>query len=255
MSGVRAGGGGVEGSRALRGLAAGRSRGCWQVVGLGGAWGGGAGLEGWGSCKFGIFLLPFGGVLLPGSGMGNTIVSKIGRGNVISYEGHPCVVLERTIHTPPNLASFCSMELRNIRTGKVAHLRTNVGDSYNVLHKEMKTMEFSYMNGDMYAFMDVATFEQIELPESVIGEAKPFLVEGKEYELFLVDDEVMGVQLPSSIELEVVEAPEMLRGDTSGNVQKTVVVSTGLEIRTPAFIKVGDVIKINPADKSYQGRA
>ena len=187
--------------------------------------------------------------------MGNTIVSKIGKGNVITYEGHPCIVLDRTIHTPPNLASFCSMELRNIRTGKNVHVRTNVGDSYDVLHKEMKKMEFSYMNGDLYAFMDLESFEQIELPEEIIGDAKPYLVEGKEYDLFVVDDEVMGLQLPSSVEMKVIEAPEAIRGDTSGNVQKTVVLETGLEVKTPAFIKAGEIIKINPADKSYQGRA
>ncbi|MGF1452525.1 MAG: elongation factor P [Opitutales bacterium] len=187
--------------------------------------------------------------------MGNTIVSKIGKGNVITYEGHPCIVLDRTIHTPPNLSSFCTMELKNIRTGKNVHVRTNVGDSYDVLHKELKRMEFSYLNGDMYNFMDLESFEQIEVPEEVIGDAKPFLVEGGEYSLFFVDEEVMGVELPSSVEMKVIEAPEVVRGDTSGNVQKTVVLETGLEVRTPAFIKTGETIKVNPSDKSYQGRA
>ena len=187
--------------------------------------------------------------------MGNTLVNKIGKGNVIEYNGTPCLVIERTIHTPPNLASFCSMQLRNLKNGKTVHVRTNVGDSYDVLHKELKNMEFSYENQGIYAFMDLETYDQIEVGDDVIGDAKPFLVENTEYSVFFVDGRPLGIELPASLEMEVIEAPEAIRGDTSGNVQKTVVVITGLEIRTPIFIKQGDVIKVNTNDKSYQGRA
>lgn len=187
--------------------------------------------------------------------MGNTIVSKIGKGNVIDYNKVPCIVVERTIHTPPNLASFCSMQLKNLKNGKTVHVRTNVGDSYDVLHKEQKMMEFSYENQGIYAFMDLETYDQIEVGDDVIGDAKPFLVENTEYSIFYVEGRPLGIELPASLEMEVIEAPEAVRGDTSGNVQKTVVVSTGLEIRTPIFIKKGDVIKVNTTDKSYQGRA
>ncbi|MFP4281823.1 MAG: elongation factor P [Opitutales bacterium] len=187
--------------------------------------------------------------------MGNTIVSKIGKGNVIEYNNEPSVVLERTIHTPPNLSSFCTMQVRVIRTGKVAHIRTNVGDSYNVLHKELKNMEYSYEDRGLYAFMDLETYEQVELNAETIGDAMPFLVPNKEYSIFFVEGAPMGIELPSSIEMTVTETPDAIKGDTSGNAQKTVVVETGLEVRTPLFIKTGDVIKVNPQDKSYQGRA
>lgn len=187
--------------------------------------------------------------------MGNTIVSKIGKGNVIEYNNEPSFVLERTIHTPPNLSSFCTMQLRAIRTGKVVHVRTNVGDSYNVLHKELKNMEFSYEDRGVYAFMDLETYEQIELDANIVGDALQFLVPNKEYQIFFVEGSPMGIELPASIAITVTEAPEAIKGDTSGNAQKTVVLETGLEVRTPLFIKTGDVIKVNTQDKSYQGRA
>lgn len=187
--------------------------------------------------------------------MGKTIVSKIGKGNVIEYNKEPCFVVERTIHTPPNLSSFCTMQLRSIRNGKTIHVRTNVGDGFDVLHKELKKMEFSYEASGMYAFMDLETYEQIELDENTIGEAKLFLAPNREYQIFFVEGVPMGVELPASVELKVTEAPEAIRGDSSGNVQKTVVTETGLEVRTPIFIKTGDVIKVNTAEKTYQGRA
>ncbi len=187
--------------------------------------------------------------------MAKTIVSKIGKGNVVEYSNEPCFVVERTIHTPPNLASFCTMQLRSVRTGKTIHVRTNVGDSFEVLHKELKKMEYSYEDRGSYAFMDLESYEQIELDEDTIGEAKPFLVLNKEYSVFFVEGSPMGIELPASIEMEVTEAPEAVRGDSSGNVQKTVTVETGLEVRTPIFIKQGDVIKVNTQDRSYQGRA
>lgn len=173
----------------------------------------------------------------------------------MEYNNEPCFVLERTIHTPPNLSSFCTMQLKAVRTGKTIHVRTNVGDSLNVLHKELKKMEFSYLDGDLYAFMDLETYEQVEIGADLIGDDKVFIVPNKEYQIFFVDGKPLGVELPATVEMEVIEAPDAIRGDTSGNVQKTVVCENNLEVRTPIFIKTGDVIKVNTTDKSYSGRA
>lgn len=184
-----------------------------------------------------------------------TKVNKISRGNVIEYNSEPCLVIECKIVAPPNMSALCQMTLKNLRTGKTIHNRTNVGDSYEVLHKEIKELEFSYENQGMYAMMDLETFETIELSEEVVGDAKDFLIEGKKYQVFFVDGSPLGVELPASIEMKVVEAPEVVRGDTSGNVQKTVVMETGIEVKTPQFIKAGEIIKIRPEDRSYLGRA
>ncbi|MBC2606454.1 elongation factor P [Pelagicoccus albus] len=184
-----------------------------------------------------------------------TKVNKISRGNVIEYEKQPCLVIECKIVAPPNMSALCQMQLKNLKTGKTIHNRTNVGDSYEVLHKEIKELEFSYENQGVYAFMDLDTYETLEIHSDIVGETKDFLIEGKTYEVFYVDGNPLGIELPSSIEMKVVEAPEAVRGDTSGNVQKTVVLETGIEVKTPIFIKEGEIIKIRPEDKSYQGRA
>lgn len=184
-----------------------------------------------------------------------TKVNKISRGNVITFNDEPCLVIECKIVAPPNMSALCQMQLKNLRTGKTIHNRTNVGDAYEVLHKEIKQLEFSYESQGTYAFMDLETFETIEVSDEVVGEAKDFLIEGKEYQIFFVDGNPLGIELPSSVEMKVTEAPEVVRGDTSGNVQKTVTLETGIEVKTPIFIKQGEIIKIRPEDKSYQGRA
>lgn len=186
--------------------------------------------------------------------MANTQVNKISRGNVIEYQGQPCFVLERTIHTPPNLTSFCTMQLRNVKTNKVVHVRTNAGDSFNVMHNQSVKMEFSYENQGLFAFMDLESFEQIELSAEIIGDARKYMVPGLEYNIMMVEDVPMMIDLPLSVQMKVVEAPVAIKGDSSGNVQKMVVTETGLGVRTPAFIKVDDSIKVSTSDSSYQGR-
>ena len=182
-------------------------------------------------------------------------VNTIRKGNVINYNGDPCLVLECVVRTPPNLRAFCQMQMRNLKTGKVIHNRTNASDSYDVLHKETRKLELSYINQGIYSFMDNDTFESIELDGKIIEDTKDFLVEGGNYEVFYVEGEALGINLPAAVEMKVIEAPDAVRGDTSGNVQKPVKVETGLIVRTPIFIKQGDIIRISTEDKTYLSRA
>ena len=88
----------------------------------------------------------------------------------------------------------------------------------------------------------------------MIGEDDCFLVEGNTYDILLVDDEPVRLELPASIEATVIEAPDALRGDTAGNVLKPVTISTGMTVQVPLFIKKDDVVKISTSDRSYLGR-
>jgi elongation factor P len=182
-------------------------------------------------------------------------VNSIRKGNVIKYNGEPCLVLECVVRTPPNLRAFCQMQMRNLITGKVIHNRTNANDSYDVLHKEIKEMELSYINQGVYSFMDNETYESTELDGKIIEDAKDFLVVGLTYEVFYVESTPMGINLPAAVEMKVIEAPDAVRGDSSGNVLKPVTLETGLIVRTPLFIKEGDVIRVSTEEKTYLSRS
>jgi elongation factor P len=183
------------------------------------------------------------------------VVAHIRKKNVISYNGDPCLVVDHAIRTPPNMRSFCQMTLRNLRSGKVTPLRVNVGETYDILDTNNRKLEYSYADGDSFTFMDPETFEEVSLSKEILGDAINYLVPNQSYEVLFVDGKPLTVNMNASVEIKVTEAPEGIRGDTSGNVQKSVTVETGMTIRVPLFIKTGDIIKISTEDGSYQGRA
>jgi elongation factor P len=182
-------------------------------------------------------------------------VNTIRKKNVIRYNNDPCLVLESMIRTPPNLTSFCQMTLRNLVNGKVVHVRCPVSESYDVLNTDIRKVEFSYETQGVYSFMDPESFESFDMDKNMIEDIVQYLVPNQLYELFQVDGKPLTISAPSVVEMRVVEAPDALRGDTSGNVQKPVVMETGLTVMVPLFIKAEEVIRVNTEDGSYQGRA
>jgi len=120
---------------------------------------------------------------------------------------------------------------------------------------ERKNLEFSYEDRGVYNFMDLETYETIELQPDILEDAVDFMVPNTEYEILFVDGKPVQLILPSTVELKVIESPEGIRGDTASNVQKPAKLETNLTIQVPLFIKEGEVIKVNTSDKSYSGRS
>jgi elongation factor P len=186
--------------------------------------------------------------------MAMTGVNRIKRKNVIRYNNEACLVLECTIRTPPNNASYCQMSLRNLKTGKQAHVRTNVGDSFDVLLNEFRSLEFLYENQGEYVFMDQKSFEQFEIGKDIIADYIDFLIPNQVYQVMFVENNPTLIDLPSTIDMTVTEAVEGVRGDTATNLTKQVTTETGLKVNVPLFIKQGDKIRVSAEDRSYMGR-
>ncbi|MDD5674921.1 MAG: elongation factor P [Chitinivibrionales bacterium] len=187
--------------------------------------------------------------------MAMTGVNNIKKKNVVNYKGDPCLVLECLVRTPPNLASFCQMELRSLKTNRSFPVRCNIGQQFDVLNNDYRTLEFSYENRGEYIFIDQKTFDSYEIQREKIEDVVDFLVPNHTYETMFVEDRFTLIDLPSSVTMRVEEAPEGVRGDTSGNVTKSITLETGLVVQAPLFVKKGDLVKISTEDKSYQGRA
>ncbi len=184
-----------------------------------------------------------------------TPVSQIRKKNVVKYNGEPCIVVEATVRTPPNLTSYFQMTIRNLMTGKVSHIRTNVGESFDVLITEIRKLEYSYQDQDVYNFLDTTTFENYELTKSMVEDSLDYIVLGHSYDILFIEGRPVRIDLPTTVEMKVVEAPDAVRGDSSGNVLKPVTVETGKIIRVPLFIKRDDVIRVNTESGEYLGRA
>lgn len=181
--------------------------------------------------------------------------TEIRKGKVIDYNGAPHIVLEMLHRTQGRQAGFVQVTLRNLHTGSSTTTKLRSTDSVEILMTDTKRMEMSFRDQEGWHFLDTETFEDVVLSESMVRDALDFLAEGNEADILFVDGEPVQVQLPASVELEVTEAPDAVKGDTSGAAMKPVTVATGLVIQTPLFIKTGDVIKVSTADKSYLGRA
>jgi elongation factor P len=181
--------------------------------------------------------------------------NDIRKGNVIRYNNEVNFVMEVHHRTPGNLRAFVQAKLRNLKSGRSGEVRFNSSETVEVLSTDRQTLEFSYVDRGTYCFIHPETFEQIELNEELIAEAKNYLVPNGMVDVLFVEGVPVTVTLPSSVTLKVAESAEGIRGDTTSNVQKPAKMETGLVVNVPLFIKEGELLKISTADGSYLGRA
>jgi elongation factor P len=177
------------------------------------------------------------------------------RGSVIMHQNAPYSVMEVVHRANGRGRGFVQAKMRNLQNGSSTDVKFDSGDPITFCDTSNQTLEFSYIDEVGFHFMDPATFEDIVLPANVIGEDKYYLVPTTSYDIRWVNEKPIAISLPGSVELEVLEAPEVIRGDTANNVLKTVTTETGLEVKAPAFVKQGDRIKVSTADGSYISRA
>lgn len=181
--------------------------------------------------------------------------TEIRRGRVIQYQGVPHLVLDMMHRTQGRQAGFVQTVLRNLNTGASTTTKFRSSDNVDFCHTENKKLEFSYVDESGYHFMCPDSFEDTIIPTSLVEDQRTFLIEGATYEILFVDDRPVRVNLPASVEMKVIDAPDAIRGDTTGNVQKPVKTQTGLTVQVPLFIKTGEIIRVSSEDGAYLGRA
>lgn len=177
------------------------------------------------------------------------------KGQAIKYNGNVAIVLDVQHRTPGNLRAFVQAIIRYINTGKSADVRFGSTDKVELVDVNRNTLEFSYKDHSGYHFMDPQTYDTITLNDNLLGEAKDYLVENLKVEVLSTEGRPVQVELPSSVQLKVVEAPEGLRGDTASNVTKPAILETGKSVNVPLFIQEGELIKIDTRTGAYMGRA
>jgi elongation factor P len=173
----------------------------------------------------------------------------------IKYNGDVTVVLDSQHRTPGNLRAFVQATLRSIRSGKSSDVRFSSTEKIEVIPMMTRKMEFSYKDGNDYVFSDPDTYETVNLPPEIVGDAKNFLIENASVTVTFVEEKAVQVELPSSVVLTVTDAPEGIRGDSANNVQKTVMLETGITVNAPLFIKTGEKVKVDTRTGKYMERA
>lgn len=181
--------------------------------------------------------------------------SNIRKGMIISYNGVPHRVLEFQHRTPGNLRAFVQARLRNLQSGASIDVRFSATESVDRVVLDVQEMEYLYSDDTFHHFMNVETFEQIALAGEALGDAVHYLSAGLTIQIQFFDGQPIGVELPSTVDLTVVETEPEIKGATASNSPKPARLETGLTIQVPPFIKEGDRVRVNTSEGTYVERA
>jgi elongation factor P len=157
--------------------------------------------------------------------------------------------------TPGNLRAFIQARLRNLRTGAMFEHRFRSGDALDKVTVDQVKMEYLYNDGDDYYFMDIENYEQTVLKHDILGDAVEYLTANLQIIVEFFDDKPVGIELPQTVELKVVETEPGLKSATASSVTKPAKTETGLVVYVPPFINEGDKIKVDTSDGAYLNRA
>ncbi len=182
-------------------------------------------------------------------------VNDIKNGVTIMIEGQIYQVVE-FLHVKPGKGSaFMKTKLRNLRTGGIVEKTFNTNVKFEKANINKQNVQYLYNTGDTYFFMNMDTFEQLELSADQVGDNKNYLIENMNVYVILYEGELLGIDLPDKVEFTVVETEPAVRGNTTNNALKDATVETGLVVKVPMFIETGEKILVTTADGKYSSRA
>lgn len=181
-------------------------------------------------------------------------INDIKNGMTVIVEGNLYQIVDFLHVKPGKGAAFMKTKLKNLRTGGTIEKTFNTNIKIEKANISKKTMQYLYNTSDMYYFMDMNTYEQVELNEKQIENEKKYLKENLEVELVYFESELIGLNLPEKVEYKVTYTTDAVKGNTSTNALKDATVENGLEIKVPLFICEGDVVVISTKDGKYVSR-
>ena len=182
-------------------------------------------------------------------------VNDLKNGMTIKFDGNIYQVIEFLHVKPGKGPAFVRSKLRNLRTGATIEHTFNAGIKLEKAPIEKTSMQFLYAIGDDYNFMNMETYEQIEINKEQIDEEAEYLKEGLNVDLTFYESELLGLTLPEKIEYKVASTEPSIRGNTVTNATKEAILETGLIIKVPLFIEADEMIIVSTKDGKYDSRA
>jgi len=175
-------------------------------------------------------------------------------GMVLKLDGQLWSVVEFQHVKPGKGPAFVRTKLKNVTSGKSIDKTFNAGTKVETSNVDRQTMQYLYNDGTDYVFMDPQTYDQVPVTPDVVGEASRFLLENNEATIARHEGNVLYIELPPSVELEITYTEPGLQGDRSTGGSKSATVETGAEIQVPLFLEQGTRVKVDTRDGSYLGR-
>jgi len=175
-------------------------------------------------------------------------------GMVLKIDGQLWTVVEFQHVKPGKGPAFVRTKLKNVTSGKTLDKTFNAGVKVDTANVDKRTMQYLYNDGSDYIFMDGDTYDQISVSPDVVGDAAKYLLENQDALVARHDGNVLFIELPASVVLEITYTEPGLQGDRSTGGTKPATVETGAEIQVPLFLETGTKIKVDTRDGSYLGR-
>ncbi len=176
-------------------------------------------------------------------------------GLTILYNNHIYQILDFQHVKPGKGSAFVRTTLKDCRTGNNINYTFSAGEKMEQAILEKRKMSYSYNTGDAYVFMDTESWEQVEVPTERLKWESNFLIENMEIEIVFYGDEIIGINLPEKVVLEVTESAPAVAGNTATNALKEATLETGFVIKVPMFIEQGEKVIVNTTDGKYSSRA
>ena len=176
-------------------------------------------------------------------------------GMIIKHNNDLHAVFSVEHRTPGNLRAFIQAKLRNLRTGSMYEHRFRSADPIDKINVDEEQMEYLYQDDGNYYFMNTETFEQLHLTKDTLGDAVDYLIPNLQIKVEFFDGKPVGVELPQTVEMTVIETEPGLKSATASSVTKPAKMETGLVVQVPPFINEGDKIKVDTSEGAYLSRA
>jgi elongation factor P len=181
--------------------------------------------------------------------------TQMKRGMCIKHDNDLYRVVSAEHKTPGNLRGMVQARIRHLKSGSIIEHRFRSVDMIERAYLDESEMEFLYREGDMYHFMNNETFEQIALSDEILGDAVHYLIANIKLKIELYEGRPVGIDLPLTVEMKVMETEPSIKGASVSNQSKPAKMETGLVVQVPPFINEGDVIKIDTTAGAYLERA
>ncbi len=185
----------------------------------------------------------------------NVQATQLRPGMVVRHKGDICTIHKTEHRTPGNKRGFVQAKMRNHRSGAMVEQRFSSETFLAKVMFESQEMQYLYQDGDRYHLMSMETFDQVELTAEQLGDQVYYMIPDTTVRVQFLDGIPFNLDLPSSVDLEVVETEPSIKGATVTNVTKPAKTETGLVVQVPQFIREGELIRVNTSEGSYLSRA
>ncbi|MBQ3474672.1 MAG: elongation factor P [Bacilli bacterium] len=182
-------------------------------------------------------------------------INDIKNGMTIMIDNEIYQIVEFLHVKPGKGPAFMKIKLRNLRSGGILDKTFNTNVKFARANISKQNVQYLYNTGDIYYFMNMDTYEQLELSKKQIGDATNYLIENMNVQVILYEGELLGIDLPDKVELTVTATEPAVKGNTANNAMKDATVETGLVVKVPLFIEEGEKILITTSNGKYSSRA